>query len=157
MMTMIANLSATVADQQEVIVSQRAQLETEIEMIKQFVGMVPPPSMPPAPSSPWADRLLVDTTLRTWVNARSQCEATGGRLVEIYSAEQNSQAYTAIVNAGISTYGAWIGGADFTTENNFVWVGSGAPISIGQVAAGGAFTNWVGYAPDNHGGGQDCI
>lgn len=100
-------------------------------------------------------RVYLAGTKRTWVEAKAFCEASGGRLVEIYSAETNAQVAAAM--ASISENEAWIGADDRASENSFVWSSTGIPISIGKNAWASAYVSWANHAPDNGANQQHCV
>ena len=52
----------------------------------------------------------------SWDDARSACQASGGDLASIHSAEENAYAYG--LTAGVST---WLGLNDVAVDGNFVW------------------------------------
>ncbi len=82
--------------------------------------------------------------LLSWEEAKAKCEAMGGHLVTITSAEENE-----IVRKLVATYGnsLWIGGSDTKTEGSFAWV-TGEAFS---------YTNWSAGEPNNGNGEQDYM
>jgi hypothetical protein len=66
----------------------------------------------------------------SWMNARTQCLASGGDLASIHSAQQNAAVQTA---AGGSN--AWIGLSDSQTEGVWLW-SDGTPFGYSNWAAG---------------------
>ena len=72
----------------------------------------------------------------TWTTAKANCEALGGHLVTINSAEEN-----AFVASLFSTGKAWIGATDAVLEGAFVW-NNGEPVT---------YTNWYAGEPNNSG------
>ncbi len=76
----------------------------------------------------------------TWEEAKSACEALGGHLVTITSAEEN-----AIVRGLLPPENIFIGMSDHVTEGTWVWV-------TGEEFA---YTNWAPGEPNNYGGDQD--
>jgi hypothetical protein len=83
--------------------------------------------------------LLGDAT-SSWRDARDACDAWGGDLVEIGSAEEN------LALRDRSDVDAWIGANDLDLEGTFVWAG-GAPVE---------FAAWAFLQPDDNQGSEDC-
>jgi C-type mannose receptor len=81
-----------------------------------------------------------DTTL-SWQDARDFCQAWGGDLVEIGSAEENAELTERIDGA------AWIGASDQAEEGTFVWPGGN---SLDYEA-------WFEGQPNNLQGLEDCV
>jgi hypothetical protein len=82
--------------------------------------------------------LLSDTT-SSFLAARELCQAWGGDLVEIGSAEEDA------LLTGRSDEDAWIGASDELTEGTFLWPGGGALV----------YTRWAPGQPDNY-RNEDC-
>ncbi|XP_025096403.1 low affinity immunoglobulin epsilon Fc receptor-like [Pomacea canaliculata] len=81
----------------------------------------------------------------TWLSAREFCEAVGGHLVEVESADENNFLLNMLKTHGVT--GAWIGLEDIIEEGRFVWTTSQKEAS---------FTNWSTGEPDDL-QGQDCV
>ena len=77
---------------------------------------------------------------KSWSDAQAQCEALGGNLASIRSADENET-----VEAGLANT-AWIGFNDFAEEDSFEWI-DGSPVT---------YTNWNGGEPNDYGQGEDC-
>jgi hypothetical protein len=83
---------------------------------------------------------LVGDTTFTWQDARDLCQAWGGDLVQIDSAEENAQ----LVQRAEDT--AWIGATDQFDEGTFRWAG-------GDLLD---YTEWLMGQPNNLAGLEDC-
>jgi hypothetical protein len=83
--------------------------------------------------------LLGDAT-GSWLDARDLCQAWGGDLVEIGSADENAEL------ADRSDADAWIGANDRDVEGTFVWAGAGLV----------EFAAWAFSQPDDDDGREDC-
>ena len=79
----------------------------------------------------------------SWGDANAACLAAGLQLASVHSAAQNALLLTAAAGNRV-----WIGGTDAASEGAWVWSPSNTPLS---------YTNWGAPAPDNWGGGQDCL
>lgn len=104
----------------------------------------PPPSIPPSPPypplSPFAQRLVFKSSpQRTWSAAKEDCEAGGGRLAEVTSAEENA----AVVAAASGASGFWIGATDAAEEGTWLWAWSGRPLSYHT------YSNWAPGEPND--------
>lgn len=79
--------------------------------------------------------------------AAALLNGVAGHLVTIGSAAEN--AYVRALGAGA----LWLGGTDSVTEGEWIWGGSGPEsgqiFSIGSVAQGAFYTNWLAGQPDN--------
>lgn len=76
----------------------------------------------------------------TWQDARRYCQAWGGDLVEIGSAEENAALAESIEQS------VWIGASDGEEEGIFRWA-SGAPLG---------YARWSANQPNNLQGNEDC-
>jgi hypothetical protein len=83
---------------------------------------------------------LVGDTALSWQEARTFCQAWGGDLVQIGSAEENAQLAQRIDEA------AWLGATDLEVEGTFRWLG-GDPLE---------YTEWFMGQPNNLQGLEDC-
>lgn len=84
--------------------------------------------------------------LRTWDDARSQCQAGGMDLVSIDSSAENAFVLSR------RPLGSWIGGNDRVSESQWEWAASGTKFWSG-VANGapvsGRYSNWLAGEPQN--------
>ena len=83
-------------------------------------------------------------TKKSWNDAQLTCEADGGNLASIHSAEENE-----IIKNMIGGYGngrAHIGINDKQTEDTWTW-------SDGTAVG---YTNWYPNEPNDAGAGEDC-
>jgi hypothetical protein len=83
---------------------------------------------------------VVGDTTFSWQDARSFCQAWGGDLVQIDSAEENEQLAERIVDS------AWIGANDIGEEGTFLWAGGDAL----------EYAAWGPGQPNNLDGLEDC-
>jgi hypothetical protein len=83
---------------------------------------------------------LVGDTTSSWQDARNICQAWGGDLAQIDSAEENAQLAQRPEGA------AWIGATDLVDEGTFRWAG-------GDLLE---YTEWLMGQPNNLQGLEDC-
>lgn len=81
--------------------------------------------------------------LRTFDEAGAGCEARGGALASLRTAEEQATA------AGVLGAGSlhWLGLSDRAAEGSFTW-SDGAPVT---------FTAWQAGEPNDSGAGEDCV
>jgi Lectin C-type domain len=113
------------------------------------VSMVPEPTIGAAAACTGAGEFtipgsrscyLLTDTVSTWPVARQLCQAWGGDLVEIRSAEENATLTER------SQDDAWLGATDQDSEGLFRWAGGGAL----------DYTAWGAGQPDNY-LGENCV
>lgn len=81
-------------------------------------------------------------TGQTWAQAQSLCEADGLDLASIHSQEEQGCAVAALVEAGASGLGGFIGLHEDGVEGNWLWI-DGTTFD---------FANWLSGEPNNDGG-----
>jgi len=100
-----------------------------------------PPLPPPPPSSPAPDfGFQLFTEVKSWENAKKDCEQRGLQLAYIGSAAENEALRS------LTTRSLWIGANDLATEGQWVWV-DGSPAT---------YTLWNNGEPNNSGGNEHC-
>jgi len=112
-------------------------------------------------------QLTVDTVRRTWADAKSHCEQSGGALVSIRYAHQNTLVVEALRAAGVTLGGShisgavWLGGTDSATEGTWVWADGSTFFRGGKsgAAVDGAYNNLENDEPNNSAGGvpEHCL
>ncbi|MFW5925313.1 MAG: C-type lectin domain-containing protein [Myxococcota bacterium] len=98
---------------------------------------------PPACETRDGGCYVLRTDSRAWGSAASECLAWGGHLVTI---DDESEEQWLIATFG-PALDVWIGLSDRNEEGTFTWMnGSEAD-----------YRNWTSSAPDDRGGGEDCV
>jgi hypothetical protein len=94
---------------------------------------------------------FIDSTTRTWADARSSCQARGTSwdLVTIYDTARNDFVLS------VTSFEAWIGATDAVDEGTWSWVDSDTPFfEVGGTNTG--FANWTAGEPNDF-DGSDCL
>jgi hypothetical protein len=81
---------------------------------------------------------------KTWTDAKSYCETSGGHLVTITSPGEQAAVFKLIADGEKNIY--WIGGQRIGTSNDFQWV----------TGEQWDYTNWAAGEPNNDIGGTDA-
>lgn len=95
---------------------------------------------------------FIDTTTRTWAEARSSCQARGSSwdLVTIYDTARNDFVLS------VTGFEAWIGATDAADEGAWVWVDAEAPFYEVGATTNVGFANWTAGEPNDY-DGSDCL
>ena len=78
-----------------------------------------------------------------WAAASAACEAWGGTLARLDSAEEEAALLARVAPADV-----WIGLNDVASEGTMLWEAGGAPI---------LYTHWAAQQPDDFDGTEDCV
>lgn len=87
---------------------------------------------------------LVCPDARSWLGARSRCEASGYTLAVVETAAEDAFLYGEIASRGLDD--TWIGLNDAVTEGTWVWL-DGVPLG---------YEHWDEGEPNDGAGGEDC-
>ena len=95
---------------------------------------------------------FVDSTARTWADARASCQARGSGwdLVTIGDTARNDLVQV------MTGFEAWIGATDVVDEGAWVWVDAETPFFDVDAATIGGFANWTAGEPNDY-DDSDCL